>query len=612
LIEQFVFYFRQHDLLQVQKDHVDLMPAETLLPQTLEELMEARLDTLPSSTRTLLLTAAVLGDRFPEPWLSELLPETSATALPPALNIGFLIREGTHLRFAHALIRDVLYEMQLIQDRAFRHRQIASVLEKLGRTTLAALHRYRAWKYGEGDRAVVHACLTRALQQPDVSISLDMKIQLHEAMASVAENHEERLKHRIQAVHALDAAGDHETATRILQECLREARTFHLPKIEADARTKQAQMMIRQGEGERCTPLLEASRRIYRMLKDEEGLASVYGSLGVIAWMQGDLQGAHAHLLNALHFAEKTENTRLLASVYNNLANVLEQRGNIHEARRLYRAYIQMARHHRDLLQEARGWLNLASNTLVQERYMDSVDELKKAYTLLSRAGYPIGMAGALYNLAFAELELGHLERARAHIRRARDIYREMHHLRGLAMTWSLEAELHRRKGRGHTAGACMRIGLRYAHKAKLGYTTVNLYRIQAHLLLEQNQLHRALPWMLQAFQRAHQSGYRSLSLDMALDLAWIYHRLGISTRAQALLAFLERNQHTLPDRARYLRLRYMLTGDRRARETALRLYDHLWKATRGVQYARFRDLLARERDPFQAVSRHMQGSSRD
>jgi DNA-binding CsgD family transcriptional regulator len=105
---------------------VDLDPLEPLqVPETLEELVRARISGLPASTRDALALASALGTT------SESLLEqagVAADALGAAAVANVIERENGTIRFTHPLLSSVLYR-DLGEERRSVHRRIAEIVE---------------------------------------------------------------------------------------------------------------------------------------------------------------------------------------------------------------------------------------------------------------------------------------------------------------------------------------------------------------------------------------------------------------------------------------------------------------------------------------------------
>jgi class 3 adenylate cyclase/tetratricopeptide (TPR) repeat protein len=114
-------------------------PSEAVLPETVQGIIAARLDTLPHEEKELLQDAAVIGRSF---WIGALGRErwTLEERLHSLERKGFVGRQRRSLvageseyTFLHALVREVAYEQIPRARRTDKHRAAAEWIESLGR-----------------------------------------------------------------------------------------------------------------------------------------------------------------------------------------------------------------------------------------------------------------------------------------------------------------------------------------------------------------------------------------------------------------------------------------------------------------------------------------------
>ena len=105
---------------------VDVDPLQPLpVPETLEELVRARIYGLPASTRAALGFVSALG-AFPESLLKQ--ASLSADALGAAFATQVIERENGTIRFTHPLLSSVIYQ-DLGDERRSVHARIAGIVE---------------------------------------------------------------------------------------------------------------------------------------------------------------------------------------------------------------------------------------------------------------------------------------------------------------------------------------------------------------------------------------------------------------------------------------------------------------------------------------------------
>ena len=147
------------------------------VPQGVREAIRRRVAPLPAPCRELLAVASVVGREFELAYVGHaagLGAETLLEALAPALALGIVARDARaagRYRFAHALIRETLYEELGPTERARQHARVGAALEDLHRTdptpAVAALahHFLEAVPVGGADKAMrygIHAARAAA------------------------------------------------------------------------------------------------------------------------------------------------------------------------------------------------------------------------------------------------------------------------------------------------------------------------------------------------------------------------------------------------------------------------------------------------------------------
>ncbi|MGH3297479.1 MAG: ATP-binding protein, partial [Trebonia sp.] len=108
-----------------------LLQSAGQLPQSLADLVLARVGRLPAGTQRVLEAAAVAGGRFGQPLLEAATGLTEVTlsdALHPAVSAGVLVTDEDMLAFRHALIREAVLAGQLPGERKRWHARLARAL----------------------------------------------------------------------------------------------------------------------------------------------------------------------------------------------------------------------------------------------------------------------------------------------------------------------------------------------------------------------------------------------------------------------------------------------------------------------------------------------------
>ncbi len=217
-----------------------LLDSRGQLPESLRDLLLARVERLPDDTQHVLGAAAVAGERFGY-LLLEAATGLSEAALPdalrPAVAAGVLVTDDEAYAFRHALIREAVLAGRLPGERRRWHARLAQVLEAdpalaLGRAVAEIAHHWQA--AGEPARALpaawrAAADAAGALAYAEQLAMLDRVLELWDVVPDAAGlAGASRLGVLEQAVAAAHLAGEPERGVLLADAALAE------PGIQAD------------------------------------------------------------------------------------------------------------------------------------------------------------------------------------------------------------------------------------------------------------------------------------------------------------------------------------------------------------------------------------------
>jgi tetratricopeptide (TPR) repeat protein len=378
------------------------------LPDTIEGVVSSQIDRLDPHDRTLLRYASVLGMRFPEALLREMLAGAANPMDDDARQrLGdFLQRDGVDgLQFRHALIRDVAYAGLPFRLRRDMHERVGAAIETSLenpelQSELLSLHffhagRYdKAWTYSRiaGDHvraqyAYVEAgefferALDSAKRQGDVAVS---------ELAAVSE-----------------ALGDVRALAGMSPEAVdayRRARV-HLstqPVASAGLMFKEARTQLRLGKFSQSLRVLSRGMQV---LSDVDGTAaaSVRSQLatryGFGRYLQGRSRDAIRWCGIGAQEAERAHDRAALAEAYNvlHLAYLYSERaedapyGNL-----ALQIYLELG----DLSGEGHCTNNLAIGAHQEGRWADAEQMFGRAAEIFARIGDVPNEGNAIYNRA--------------------------------------------------------------------------------------------------------------------------------------------------------------------------------------------------------------------
>ena len=379
----------------------DVDPLQPLpVPETLEELVRARIDALPAATRRALAFASALGTPS-ESLLGR--AGVAVEALEPAVAAHVIERENGAIRFTHPLLSSVLYQA-LGEERRSVHGRLAGVVDD---PLLSARHLALATDAPDARVArVLDDASTLAADRGASAVAAELAEQA--VRLTPSDSREERHRRALAAARAHQAAGEWTRARTIATELLAET---GIGAVRADVLVLLADV----DREDRSIALLEEA---LREASSRPALRSVIHCR--IAWA-ARFEGSFDHARAALELADEIDD------------DVLRRRARAVQA--ILGWFVGESEAPEDLPAMAHDFADaVGGEQLVREGTQAVVNTLApsskrdEARTLLEREHREWSerdeprSARALWGLAWVELFAGRWDLAAAHAGRAHDI----------------------------------------------------------------------------------------------------------------------------------------------------------------------------------------------
>ena len=412
------------------------------LPESVESLIAARIDTLEPNDRLLLRHASVIGPTFDLELLTEILPaEGDDSGAWERLAEFVESSPAATLRFRHELVRVAAYEGLSYAKRQEIHLLVAHALERRSAAPdLLSLHflfageHEQAWQYavaaGDDARAQyanldASASYSRALAAAGgFDAPRDELIRVTEAHGDVLELAAHYDEADSAYAQSLELGGDH---ARLLRKrgliCERRGRYDEALELyeqaSADAppgetvalQLARAIVYYRQGRIADCAESAETAAEGATALGDRAALADAYY---IRAAAEGDRGGpAREFLERALPIFEELNLVHRQATVLNNMGVRAYYEGDWDEAVTLYVRSEAAMRRAGDVLTGGHAANNRAEILLDQGRLAEAEELFEGALRTYRAAKFPVGEALVMINLGRLAAAAGDFAEAR-------------------------------------------------------------------------------------------------------------------------------------------------------------------------------------------------------
>jgi class 3 adenylate cyclase/tetratricopeptide (TPR) repeat protein len=316
---------------------------EIAVPATIQALLSARLDHLPTEEHAVLVRGAVEGRLFHRGVVSALVPEDERDEVPGRLLTlarKSFVRPDESLfpgddafRFVHALVRDAAYESAPKELRAELHERFADWLELRASDRVSELdeiigyHLEQAWRYrqalGEsaddlarraGDDLAVAG--ERAARRGDRGATVNL---LERVLALLPEDDGRRFELMLTLGAALFESGRFEDAEQLLRATIAEASRRGLESVAFTAEIEISRLEIHthpEWSADDALALVERALPVLEAAGDHLGLARALRLRWNAEWMQGRLSAVKEAASQALEHARRAGDTTLFAESF--------------------------------------------------------------------------------------------------------------------------------------------------------------------------------------------------------------------------------------------------------------------------------------------------------
>jgi class 3 adenylate cyclase/tetratricopeptide (TPR) repeat protein len=384
------------------------------IPDTLQALIAARIDGLPSAEKALLHRAAVIGRIFWHGAISHVAPDLDVDGLIDDLLLrDFLLAEPRSTiigerayRFKHMLIREVAYAGLSKGDRAELHRGFAEWLKERTGDELLEIRAYHL------DHAA--QLLAELDGAPPADLAAEAAAALEEAgrRALARESNrsgrklllravelEPTLERRFQAARAAWRMTELPTVSVEMAKVLEEARAAGDRQTEGKALSALAEVaLLRDGDTARATELIDAALEAL----PAQGRFAALVVQGKIAWTVGDFEVMQEAAEETVEIAQRLGRKDLEAQALKDVAHVYRKQDRQDEAEEMALRGRQLAEESGSIVARAQAAYSLGSVYLDRRDANRAEPLLDEARVLFTESGDTWNVGLTLNALAWA------------------------------------------------------------------------------------------------------------------------------------------------------------------------------------------------------------------
>ncbi|HXJ78413.1 MAG TPA: adenylate/guanylate cyclase domain-containing protein [Candidatus Methylomirabilis sp.] len=446
-VEEVVRSLRETGAVQpADGGHVLVAPADQLqVPDTIQDLIAARIDRLADEPKRALQVASVIGREFTRRLFQRLTEiRAEADAALRELVVVELIREKALFpelvyTFTHALTHDVAYESLLVQRRRELHRLIGRAIEEVYTDRIAEHYEVLAYHFSRGEAwEPALDYLLRAARKTAAAFGIREALAFYDEALIVAGRLGAQVPmETMMAIHRgradlLFGVGEYPAAREAAEHLLALARRAGDRKAEAMALVQSAnaaQWMedfdAALAQGQEAVAAGEASG-------DQLGIAGGLLVRGFVLSVRGDLDAGARETDRALAISRAIGNLPLQGEMTFISSFVPVWQSRFEEALALAREGLQIGRKHRLLVPLVRClWTEGVARAGLGE-YDAALRALEEGLDVAERVGAERFVNRYLNTLAWLRIDCGDLDAGLALGARALELARPSRHATGL------------------------------------------------------------------------------------------------------------------------------------------------------------------------------------
>ncbi|MFO1088062.1 MAG: adenylate/guanylate cyclase domain-containing protein [Hyphomicrobiales bacterium] len=433
--------------------------ADEAIPESIQSMVQARVDALEPADKSAIQAAAILGQRFSLEALRHVSGEVTYDCR--RLIDRHLVRpDGDALLFAHALVRDGVYSSLLKPRQAKLHEKAAQWYRDQD-TALCAQHLDRA-----GHPSAANAYLVAANNQADV-LRYESSIAFCRRGLELAVQASEISNLNCALGEALLNTKATEAAIEVFKSAV-----AHAPDDPAKAKALiglAAALRIADRQALAFAPLDEA-QRLATQRGLEADLAHIHYLRGNLCFPLGRIDECMAEHESALRLAEKIQSPLAQARAFSGLADAHYLRGHMKTACERFRACVDLCRQH------GFGQLEVANRHMIgwtRIHLMEFREALRDALDVQAMAAEIRHSRALMFGKTLAgiiKLEFGDLDGAGADLGESASIAASMSSNSSLSQSLRSLALVRHRQGRSDEARACAEQALSVSRTAGMTF----------------------------------------------------------------------------------------------------------------------------------------------
>lgn len=508
------------------------------LPPTIHRVIWARIDLLDERAKSILRTAAIIGQRFEYDVLNQVQDTANGEALKRQLSLleyyGLVTKSGTRngltYDFNNVLTREVAYDSVPFSQRRACHEKVAKLLEERGGEQEQVLLQHYAQTSDEEKtleylmESAAHAARAYANEE-----AIGFYTQALEKLAD--HKGPEALSHRFDILRRRERLfariGGRKAQQKDLKALLALAVSLQEEKYVGIVLSRESAFRFSVGDMDNA---LTKGLKAVKLLRDSEDKRELFrAERNVVRSLEslGRFTEAGDYLTRMRSLAQEIDDNDMMASVNTDFAGLCQQQGDYRGSLDFYKKALALYEKGGD----EEGKARTAGQMGVAYKYLGLLKQARKAYHSSLEAAVKTGdrkkEEATLRNLAIITKNSGKYEEALEYCEKALKIARAIHDRGGEAGTLDTIGNIKRAQGYYNEAIKNLNQAVKIVEKTKERPREVRHLSNLANVYLELGDYDKALDYINRSLAMAEELGARKSQALGLLITSLIKRRRG-------------------------------------------------------------------------------------
>lgn len=514
---------------------------EVTIPNTIQGILQARIDRLGRDPKRMIHLAACVGRQFPRDLLLQIapaigIPAENAQSCLVTLEEADLLQPSPppstgEIRFKHILIRDTVYHSLLRATRAQYHAAIARWFEAHTLDQAVPPYALLAYHYEqtEDEEKKVEYFVKAGYQATQSYANHEAYLFFTKALNLISDP-AWRYKLLLEREHICNLIGDRDQQRVDLEELLKLVNDGMDDAQRAIVYNRLAIWHESWGEYAAARAAFEQGLAAARRAGAHGSEAESLHRIASAAWRQGNFTEAIASAQAALEIARSVNDSSREAACYTTLGVVYRTLGDLRQAKACYQQALEIRRRLGDRREVAISLSQLGNVQIDQGAYTNALHYHSQALDLFRQAGDRRGEAWSLSGLGSAYLACGDTSTALVHFEQALSLRQAIHDRRGEGVSLSDIGNVRLAEGKTDKAIAFLRQSVQILSEIGARRDEVHALTYLARALEQAGEWDEAEQLYQKALLSRREAGQRKAALENLAGLA----RLALAKRDQA------------------------------------------------------------------------------